>query len=93
VITNEIDRNERIDLLGVTPQRLHGIAHGREIDHRRHAGKVLHQHARRAKRDLAFRGLGLEPLRNRLDIFLGDRAAILVAQQILQQHFHGKRQA
>src|SRR5262249_31994866 len=57
-----------------------------------HPGEVLHQHAGRAKGDLAFGGLGLEPLRNRLDVLLGDRAAILVTQQILQQHLHGERQ-
>ena len=93
MIDDEIDRHQRIDLLGVAAQRLHGVAHGGEIDHRRHAGEVLHQHARGAKGDLALGGLGLEPLRDRLDVFLGDRAAVLVAQQILQQHLHRERQA
>ena len=92
VIADEIDRNERIDLLGVAAKHLHGVAHGGEIDDRRHPGEVLHQDAGRAKGDLAFGGLGLEPLRNRLDVLLGDRAAILVPQQILQQHLHGERQ-
>ena len=49
VIDDEIDRNLRIDLLGIAAERLHGVAHGGEIDHRRHAGEVLHQHARRAE--------------------------------------------
>jgi hypothetical protein len=31
----------------------HGVAHRGEIDHRRHAGEILHQHARRAEGDLA----------------------------------------
>ena len=42
--------------------------------------------------DLAIGGLGLEPLRDRLDVFLGDRAAVLVAQQVFQQHLHRERQ-
>ena len=41
----ELDRHERVDPGGVAPQLLHGVAHGREVDHRRHAGEVLHEHA------------------------------------------------
>jgi hypothetical protein len=57
-----------------------------------HAGEILHQHPRRAERDLAVRALGLEPLGNGLDILLGDGAAILVAQQILQEDFQREGQ-
>ena len=92
VIDDEIDRHLRIDLLGIAAEMLHGVAHGGKIDHRRHAGKILHQHARRAECDLVFRGLGLEPFGNRLDVILGHRAPIFVAQQIFQQHFHRERQ-
>ena len=84
VIADEIDRHQRIDLFRIAAQHLHGIAHGGEIDYRRHAGEILHQHARGAKRDFALRSLGLEPLRDRLQIFLGDTPAILVAQEIFQ---------
>ena len=72
VIADEVDGNQRIDFLRIAAQQLHGVAHGGEIDHRRHAGEVLHQHARGPEGDLAFRGLGLEPLRHRLDVLLGD---------------------
>ena len=92
MVDDEIDRHQRIDLLGIAAERLHGVAHGGEIDHRRDAGEVLHQHARRPERDLAIRGLGLEPLRERLQVLLGDAAAVFVAQQILQQHLHRERQ-
>ena len=92
VIADEVDRNQRIDFLGIAAQQLHGVAHGGEIDHRRHAGEVLHQHARGPESDLAFGGLGLEPLRHRLNVLFGDGAAILVAQQVFQQHLHRKRQ-
>ena len=37
---------------GVAAELGHGVAHGGEIDHGRHAGEVLHQHARRAEGDL-----------------------------------------
>jgi hypothetical protein len=93
VIADEVDRDQRVDFLRVAAQHLHGVAHGGEIDHRRHAGEILHQHARGTKSDLAFGGLGLEPLRHRLNVFFGDGTAILIAQQIFQQHLHRERQA
>ena len=92
MIDDEIDRHQRIDFLRIAAEMLHGVAHGGEIDDGGHAGEILHQHARRAEGDLAFGGLGLEPLRDRLDVFLGDRAAVLVAQQIFQQHLERERQ-
>ena len=92
MVADQIDRDQRIDLPGITAQHLHGIAHGSEIHHRRDAGKVLHQHPRRAEGDLALRRLGLEPLSDRLQILLGDGTAILVAQQVLEQDLHGERQ-
>jgi len=41
--------------------------HGGEIDHRRHAGEILHQHPRRTEWHLAVRVFGLEPGREALD--------------------------
>ena len=93
MVDDEIDRNQRIDLVGIAAEMAHGVAHGGQIDHGRHAGEILHQHPRRTKRDLALGTALFQPGRDRLDVVLGDRAAILVAQQILQQHFEGKRQA
>jgi hypothetical protein len=63
MIDHEIDRNQRVDLGGSPAEMLHRVAHRREIDHRRNAGEVLHQHARRAERNLAIRRFRLEPLR------------------------------
>jgi hypothetical protein len=56
VVDDEVDRDERVDLLRVAAEVRHGVAHRGEIDDRRHAGEVLHQHARRAIGDL-FLGL------------------------------------
>ncbi len=92
VIADQIDRDERIDLLRIAAQRPHGIAHGGKVDHRRDAGEVLHQYPRRTEGDFAVRGLGLEPLRHRLEVLLGDGAPVLVAQEIFQQHLHRERQ-
>ena len=93
MVDDEIDGRERIDLLRIAAQLDHRFAHGGEVDHRRHAGEILHQHPRRAIGDLAVGALLLEPRADRLDVLLADRAAVLVAQQVLQQHFQRVGQA
>ena len=74
--------------MGFFPRRLHRVAHRGEIDHRRNPGEILHQHAGRAEGDFLF-GLAavLQPVGDALDVGLGHAAAILVAQQVLEQHF------
>jgi hypothetical protein len=65
-----------------------------EVHDGRHAREVLHQHARGAESDLLL-GLAavVEPGGDRLDVGLGDGAAVLVAQEVLEQHLHRERQA
>ena len=93
VVDDEVDRHQRIDLLGVAAQRLDAVAHRGEVDHRRHAGEVLHQDAGRAEADfLAGLALVVEPGDEILDVGLGDRAPVLVAQQVLEQHLHREGQ-
>ena len=93
VVDDEIDRRQRIDLLRVAAELLHRVAHGGEVDDRGHAGEVLHQHARRAIGDLAVGAAVLQPGGDRLDVVDRDGAAVLVAQQVLQQHLQRDRQA
>ena len=93
MIDHQIHRHMRIDLLGIAAERLHGVAHGGKVDHRRHAGEVLHQHARRAEGELVVGRFGLEPLGHRLDVVLGHRAPVFIAQQVFQQDLHRERQA
>ncbi len=88
VIDDEIDRHQRIDLLRIAAELLHGVAHRREVDHRRHAGEILHQHASGAERDFMFERALLQPGCNREDVVLLDGAAVFVAQQVFQQHLH-----
>ena len=88
VVDDEIDRHQRIDLFGIAAERLHRVAHRREIDHRGHAGEILHQHPRRAERDFMLELALLQPFRDRDDVVLLDGAAVLVAQQVFQQHLH-----
>ncbi len=93
VVDHEIDGNERVDLVGIAAETGHRVTHGGEIDDRRNAGEILHQHAGRAEGDFLLRlALVGEPLGDALDVFLGDRAAVLEAQEVLEQHLHGERQ-
>ncbi len=61
VVDDEIDFGERIDLLRIPAQRLHRIAHRRQIDHARHARKVLQHDARGMERNLQLGRLGGMP--------------------------------
>ena len=93
VVDDEVDRNQRIDLARVAAKCAHGVAHRRKIDHGGDAGEILHQHARRAEGDLAVAGPRLEPLCHAADVIGGDRAAVLMAQEIFEQHLQRERQA
>ena len=61
VIDDELDRLQRVDLLRVASERDDAVAHGREIDDRRHAGEVLEQHARRSEGNLLLAGAPADP--------------------------------
>ena len=93
MVDDEIDRHERIDLVGIAAERDHRVAHRGEIDDGGHAGEILHQHARRAEGDLMLcLAAILDPGRDRLDVFLLDGAAVLVAQQIFEHDLERERQ-
>ena len=92
MIDDEIDRDQRVDLLGIAAERLHRVAHRGEIDHRRHAGEILHQHARRAEGDFMLEFTLPQPFRHCDDVFLLHRAVVFIAQQVFQQHLHRIRQ-
>ena len=93
MVDDEIDRRQRIDLVRIAAERRHGVAHGGEIDHRRHAGEILHQDARRAEGDLLVALALLQPLRDAANIVGGDAPPVLVAQQIFEQHLEREGQA
>ena len=45
VVDDEVNWNERVDLLGVALEQFHAVTHGGQINHCGNAGEVLHQHA------------------------------------------------
>ncbi|MCY1501117.1 hypothetical protein D9M68_351800 [compost metagenome] len=88
VVDHQVDRRQWVDPLRVTPGGGHGGAHGGQVDHRRYAGEVLHQHPRRAVLDLPLRAARAEPVGQGLEIGCTDGFVVLPAQQVFQQHFH-----
>ena len=94
MIDDEVDGDERIDLLRVTAELRDRIAHRREIDDAGYAGKILHQHTRGAVLDLAVGRLGVVlPIDDRLHVVSGDGLAVLEPQHVLEQHLHREGQA
>ena len=93
VVDDQVDRSQRIDLLGIAAKTFHRLAHGGEIDYGRHAGQVLHQYTGRHEGNF-FVGPGLRvPLRQRFDIGFVDVVVVFLSQQVFEKNFQGNRQA
>ena len=101
MVDDQLHRDEGVDLRGVAAEAGQRVAHGGQVDHAGHAGEVLHEHALGGERDLVRRVAGALPValgvgaprRHRDDVVGRDVRAVLVAQQVLQQHLDGVRQA
>ena len=93
VVDDEVHRAQRVDLLRVAAELGHGVAHGGKIDHSRHAGEVLHQHARGPEGDLGARAALLQPGAEARDVIDRDRAPVLVPEQVLGEDAQRDRQA
>jgi len=85
VVNHEFRGRQRVDPRRVTPEFRHRLAHGREVHHARHAGEVLHHHARGRELDLGVRLRVRVPLRERPDVVRGDVGAVLRAQEVLRE--------
>ena len=80
VVDDELRRDLRVDGAGVSALLAHRVAHGGEVDHRRHTREVLQQDARGMEGDLPRRvGVG-DPPRDRVGALLG-----AVAEDVLEQ--------
>ena len=94
MVDDELDGDERVDLRGVATQPGQRVAHGGEVDDPGDAGEVLHQHPLRGQGDLmgGITGalpvaLGIDPPGgHRRDVVGRDVGAVLVAQQVLEDH-------
>ena len=92
VVDDHLGRSERVDLLGVSAERLDGLAHGGEVDDAGDTGEVLHHDARGRELDL---GVGLRrgnPRAEGTDVRIGDVRTVLGAEQVLQEHLEAERE-
>ena len=91
VVNHQIHGGQRVDTLRVAAGLGHGGAHGGQVHHCRHTGKILHQYPGRAVLDFPVAAPRLQPGGQRLEIGFGDGLAVFPAQQVFQQHFerHG----
>ena len=90
MVDHEVDGHQRIDPAGVGAAAGDGIAQGRQVDDRGHAGQVLHQHARGQEGQLGAGG-GRRPRGQRAHILLAHVGAPGPPQQVLQEHAHRVR--
>src|SRR5690606_23558700 len=92
VVDNEVHGAQGVDLLRVSTEVDHRLAHGGKVHDRRNAGEILHEDPRRTIRDLGGRPPVVQPGTELLRIVNGDRAAVLVADDVLEQDLEGERQ-
>src|SRR3984957_4593879 len=92
MIDDQLYGLQRIYQRGIAPQLLHGVTHSSQINHTWHAGKVLQQHAAGRECDFFVRLRFAVPAGQSTDISLGYAAAILSAQQVLEQYAQRKWQ-
>ena len=86
VVDDQVGGCQWIDLVGVAAEVADGLAHGGQVDDAGHPGEVLHDHPGGGELDLHARVGRRVPVRDRLDVLLGDVGAVLGAQQILGEH-------
>ncbi len=91
VVNDHFGRCQRVDPLRVSAELLDGLTHGGEVNDARHAGEVLHDHARRRELDLGV-GLGAGiPACQRTDVVGRDVGTVLGPQQVFKQYLEAER--
>src|SRR5690606_25635901 len=85
VVDDQFDGRQRVDAGRIAAERLHGLAHGGQVDHRGYAGEILEQHARGSEGDFPVDHGRRVPAGERLDVLRSDVGSVLGAQQALEQ--------
>ena len=94
VVDHQIGLHERVDPRGVAAEPGHRRAHRRQIHHRRDAGEVLQQDARRHEgEDAQLVAVRRVPVRERQHVRFVHVLPIAEAQHVLQHHLDRVRQA
>jgi hypothetical protein len=92
VVDDQVHRHQRLDHLRVVAHLRRHAAHRGEIAEQRHAGKVLKHDARHDERNL-LGALGRRlPVRQLLDVRLGDFLAVAVPEHRFEHDADGDRQ-
>ena len=91
VIDDQIDRNLRVDLLGVAAHFHHRIPQSGQVNHGWHAGEVLQNNARGAEGNLGALAVG-RPCGNPFDVVFGDQEAVVAPKCALEENPNGVRQ-
>ncbi len=91
MINDHIDGGHGIDIVGITTEIHHGIAHSRHVGYELNTGGVGHHQAGRSKCDFELDGF-LSGLCQGSDVLFRNCPAILVTQKIFEQDFQCPRQ-
>ena len=94
MINHQIHRVQRVDLFRIPAKRNNSITHRGQINHCRHAGKILHQNAGRAIGNFSriFSAL-CAPFGKGFDIIDRYSLSVFEPQHIFQHHFQGGGEA
>ena len=85
VVDDHVDRDDRVDVVRVAAELDHRVPHRRQIGDELDTGGVRHHQPRRPEGDLPVHGFRTRPGHG-ADVVLRDGLAVLVAQQVLEQH-------
>ena len=92
VVDDHLGWRQWVDLGRVSPECFDGLAHRGEVDNARHAGKVLHDHARGRELNLGIWLRRRNPRAERSNVLRRDIGAVFGAKQILKQHREAERE-
>ena len=88
MVDHQIHGDQRIGEFGVLAKLQEGVAHRCQIDHARHAGEVLQQHAGRHELNFFLRSARVPP-GDVFDVALFHRYAVFVPQKVFEQDLDG----
>jgi len=89
MVDHQIDGYERIDFSGIAAQSMHGVAHGGQIDHCRHARKILEHYPGGLERHFHADGLMGVPKGQVFYVGFGDLVAVAIAEHGFEQDADG----
>ena len=90
MVDDQFRGNQGIDQGRILAEGLDRVAHGGQVHHRRHAGKVLHEYACRVVGDF-YRGVvGFLPADDIGQIRFFDHPAVKLSQEVFHQDLDGE---